>query len=93
MNAGDNVGAEQLKSLIERIERLEESKREVAEDIKEVYIEVKSAGFNAPAIRAIIKMRAEDREKRREREAMLDLYMSALGQLADTPLGKWASES
>jgi uncharacterized protein (UPF0335 family) len=91
MNAGDNVGAEQLKNLIGRIERLEEIKRESAKDIKEAYIDVKSAGFNVPAIREIIKMRAENGGKRRERDAMLDLYISTLGQFADTPLGKWAS--
>ncbi len=85
----DNVGAERLASFIERLERLDEEKRVIAEDMKDVLTEAKSAGYNPAILRSILKMRREDAQKRREREEILDVYLSALGQLADTPLGQW----
>jgi len=84
--------AKRLLSIIERIEALEAEKKNLAEDVKDIYREAKSAGFDAPTIRLIIKHRAEDAAKREEREALLETYMAALGQLADTPLGKAATE-
>lgn len=73
------VAAGQLRALIERIERLEEEKKAVADDIKDVYTEAKGNGFDTPAIRMLIKLRKQDRAEREEREMILDLYKSALG--------------
>lgn len=87
-----NVSASQLKAFVERIERLEEEKAGVAGDIKDVYSEAKSSGFNVKAIRKIVSIRKMDQEKRREEEAILEIYMQALGMLADTPLGQAAIE-
>ena len=84
--------AKRLLSIIERIEALEAERKNLGQDIKDIYWEAKSAGFDAPTIRLIIKHRAEDAAKREEREALLETYMAALGQLADTPLGKAATE-
>jgi uncharacterized protein (UPF0335 family) len=84
---GDNG---QLKSIIERIERLEEEKRAIAEDIKEVYSEAKGSGFDPKILRKIVSIRRMDHQKRKEEEEILSLYMSALGMLADLPLGQAA---
>ena len=73
------VAAGQLRSLIERIERLEEDKKDVSEDIKDVYAEAKGTGFSAPAIRTIVKLRKKDKAEREEEESILALYESALG--------------
>jgi len=70
---------EQLKSLVERIERLEEEKQALADDIKEVYAEAKGNGFDTKTLRTIIRLRKQDSTERQEQEAMLELYMSALG--------------
>jgi uncharacterized protein (UPF0335 family) len=91
MNVGNN-SAEQLKSIIERYERLDEEKAAIATDQKDVLAEAKSNGFDVAAIRAIIKMRKEDATKRQEREAILETYMNALGMLSDLPLGQAAIE-
>lgn len=72
---------DQLKSIIERIERLEEEKRAIAEDIRDVYTESKGNGFDVKALRAIIRMRKQDANERAEQEAILDSYMQALGML------------
>lgn len=77
---------EQLRSYIERVERLEEEKKALADDIREVYAEAKSAGFDVKALRAIVR-RKKNPQKAAELEAMVETYMSALGMLADTPLG------
>ena len=91
MNAGHNViAADRLRSIIERIERLEEEKKALAGDIKDIYTEAKSAGYDVPTLRRLIKHRAEDASKREEREALLATYLAALGQLSDTPLGEAA---
>lgn len=76
---GDNVGADEIRSFVERVERLEGEKKAIAEDIKEVYGEAKSRGFDAPVLRRIVAIRKMDAAKRKEFEAVLDLYMSALG--------------
>ena len=70
---------EQLKSIIERIERLEEEKQALADDIKEVYAEAKGNGFDTKALRTIVRLRKQDSAERQEQEALLDLYMQALG--------------
>jgi uncharacterized protein (UPF0335 family) len=75
------VAVGQLKSIIERIERLEEERKETAEQIKEVYAEAKSSGFDAKTIRKVVSLRKQPTEERQEAEALLDLYLSALGML------------
>ena len=72
----------QLRSLVERIERLEEEKKAIAGDIKEVYGEAKAHGFDTKILRKVIGVRKRDRHEREEEEAMLDLYLSALGVTA-----------
>lgn len=76
-----SVAAGQLRAVVERIERLEEEKKEVAEQIKEVYAEAKGSGFDTKTLRKIVTLRKKDSEERQEEEALLDLYMSALGML------------
>ena len=71
----------QLKSIIERIERLEVEKGEIAEQIKEVKAEAKGNGFDVKIINKVVRLRKQDRAKRQEEEAILDLYMSAIGEI------------
>ena len=78
----DSVDAGHLKAFIERIEHLEEEKRTIAEDIKEVYAEAKGTGYDIKIIRKIVSLRRQDKEKRREEEEILSLYLSALGMEA-----------
>ena len=73
------IARDQLRSIIERIERLEEEKKTIADDIKEVYGEAKGNGFDVKTLRQIVKLRKQDREERAESEAMLDMYLHALG--------------
>jgi uncharacterized protein (UPF0335 family) len=73
------VNAAHLRALLERIERLEEEKKALSDDIKDVYAEAKGNGFDAKIIRKIVSIRKQDRDKRREEEEILDLYLAALG--------------
>jgi len=73
------VAAGQLRAFIERIERLEEEKKTIGDDIKDVYAEMKGQGFDTKAIRTIVRLRKKDQAERQEEEAILDLYMAALG--------------
>lgn len=75
------VAAGQLRAFIERIERLEEEKKTIADDIKEVFAEMKGTGFDTKAVRAIIRLRKQDQAERQEAEAILDLYKAALGMV------------
>ncbi len=75
------VNASHLRAFIERIEKLEEEKRAIADDIKDVYAEAKGTGFDAKILRKIVSMRRMDHEKRREEEEILDLYLTALGMV------------
>jgi uncharacterized protein (UPF0335 family) len=77
------IAGERLKSFIERIERLEEEKRALAEDIKEVFAEAKGNGFDTKIMRQIIKIRRTDQDDLDEQEALLDTYMRALGMLPE----------
>lgn len=77
-----------LRGLVERIERLEAEKSAIAQDIKEIYIEAKSAGFDVKAMRALIRERKQDANKAAELAATVELYRAALGDLAATPLGQ-----
>ena len=70
-----------LKSLIERIERLEEDKAAVSNDLKEVYAEAKGDGFDVKIVRKVVRLRKQDKAKRQEEEALIDLYISAIGGL------------
>ena len=70
-----------LKTIIERIERLEEDKAAVANDIKEVFAEAKGEGFDVKILRKVIRIRKQDKAKRQEEEALVDLYLSAIGGL------------
>jgi uncharacterized protein (UPF0335 family) len=77
------IAGERLKSFIERIERLEEEKRALAEDIKEVFAEAKGNGFDVKIMRQIIKIRRTDQDDLDEQEALLDTYKRALGMLPE----------
>jgi len=79
IGGSEEVNAGHLRAFIERIERLEEEKKALAEDIKDVYAEAKGNGFDVKIMRKIVSIRKQDREKRREEEEILDLYMAALG--------------
>jgi len=70
-----------LRTLIERVERLEEDKAAVALDIKEVFAEAKGEGYDVKTLRKVIRLRKQDKAKRQEEEAILDLYLSALGEI------------
>ena len=70
-----------LKTIIERIERLEEDKAAVSNDIKEVFAEAKGEGFDVKALRKVVRLLAMDKAKRQEEEALIDLYLSAIGGL------------
>jgi uncharacterized protein (UPF0335 family) len=76
---GETIAAGQLKSIVERIERLEADKKEIAEDVKEVYGEAKANGFQTGIIRKVIALRKRTAAERAEESAILDLYLQALG--------------
>lgn len=82
--------ADELRSVIERWERLQEEKGAIAQDQKDVMAEAKSRGYDVKAIREIIRLRKMSIDERRDREAALDTYKAALGMLDGTPLGHWA---
>lgn len=77
MNNG--IAADQLRAFVERVERLEEAKKEIAYDIKEVYAEAKGNGYDSKAMREVVRLRKLDSNERQEMEALLDLYLHALG--------------
>lgn len=77
--SSENVSAETLRLLIERVERLSEEKQSVADHIKDVFVEAKGGGFCTKTMRLIIKLRAMDKGDRQEAEAMLETYKNALG--------------
>lgn len=72
---------EQLRSIIERIERLEEEKKTISDDIRDVYAEAKGNGYEVKALREIVRLRKQDADDRREHETILETYMHALGML------------
>jgi uncharacterized protein (UPF0335 family) len=81
MSGATGIAQGQLRSIVERIERLEEEKAALAADIKEVYAEAKGNGFDTKILRKVIRLRKVDRVEREEEEALLDVYMAALGML------------
>lgn len=84
------VEGDQLRSIVQRIERLEEEKKTISDDIKEVYAEAKANGYDVKVLRKVIALRKRDIDERREEEAIMELYLEALGDLADLPLGQAA---
>ena len=72
---------DQLKAIIERIERLEEEKKTISDDIRDVYAEAKSNGFDVKALRQVVRLRKQDVDERKEQEAILETYLQALGML------------
>jgi len=74
------VAAERLRSFVERIERLEEDKAGIANDIKDVYLEAKGEGFDTKVLRKLIGVRKKDPQQRREEDELLELYLSAIGE-------------
>jgi uncharacterized protein (UPF0335 family) len=72
---------DQLKAIIERIERLEEEKKTISDDIRDVYAEAKGNGFDVKALRTIVRLRKQDVDERKEQETILETYMHALGML------------
>lgn len=77
--ADTGIAADELKQFIERLERLEEEKSGIAGDIKEVFAELKGRGFDAKAVREILRIRKKDQAERQEEGAILELYLQALG--------------
>lgn len=82
MTDAHGVARDQLRAFIERIERLEEEKQTIADDIKDVYGEAKGTGFDTKILKKVITLRKMDKDERMEQEAILDTYMQALGMIA-----------
>ena len=78
-DAGHNVTDDRLRLLIERVERLEEEKKGIADDIKDVFLEAKAVGYDVKIMKQVIRLRKMHDDDRREMETILDLYKSALG--------------
>jgi uncharacterized protein (UPF0335 family) len=79
--AATRFAKDQLKAIIERIERLEEEKKAIADDIRDVYAEAKGNGFDIKALRTVVRLRKQDKDERAEQEAVLETYLHALGML------------
>jgi uncharacterized protein (UPF0335 family) len=82
----------QLKAFVERIEKLEEDKRQISAEMSYVYAEAKANGFDTKIIRKVVALRKKEATARDEEQALLDTYMAALGMIADLPLGRAALE-
>jgi uncharacterized protein (UPF0335 family) len=80
--ATESVAQDQLRAFVERIERMEEEKKAIADDIKEIYAEAKGNGFDTKVLRQVVRIRKQDHSERMEQEAILELYMAALGMSA-----------
>ncbi len=80
-NTRTRFAKDQLKAIIERIERLEEEKKTISDDIRDVYAEGKGNGFDVKALRAIVRLRKQDPNERQEAETILETYMQALGMI------------
>ena len=79
MSEGHNSANEQLKRFVERVERLEEEKKGISDDIKDVYLEVKGEGYDAKIVRQIVRLRKMEKDARDEADALLETYRAALG--------------
>lgn len=80
-NVATRFAKDQLKAFVERIERLEEEKKTISDDIRDVYAEAKGNGYDVKALRAVIRLRKQDKDERAEQEAILDTYLHALGMV------------
>ena len=78
-NSATAVAADQLRAIIERVERLEEEKKAIADDIRDIYAEAKGNGYDVKALRTIVRLRKQDADERQEQESILDAYKAALG--------------
>lgn len=85
MSGPGGVAADQLKAFVERIERLEEEKKTIVDDIKDVYAEAKATGYDIKILKMVVKMRKQDKSEREEEEAILELYLAALGMASGAP--------
>lgn len=83
MSDPNSMARTQLKAIVERIERLEEEKKALADDIRDVYLEAKGNGFDTKVLRKVISLRRQDAQKRAEEEAVIDTYLAELGMLSD----------
>jgi uncharacterized protein (UPF0335 family) len=83
MKVDNSVAKDQLRSIVERIERLEEEKKVIADDIRDVYGEAKGNGFDTKVLRQVVSLRKKDVSERQEQDAIRDLYLAALGMLPD----------
>ena len=81
--SSQGVARDQLRTIVERIERLEEEQKAIADDIRDVYAEAKGNGFDVKTLRQVVRLRKVEAAERQEAEAMLDLYLSALGMVVD----------
>jgi len=91
MVVGNNSSG-QLRSLIERIEKLDEDKRQISAEMAYVYADAKANGFDPKIMRKLVALRKKEAAERKKEQSLLDVYMAALGMLADTPLGEAALE-
>lgn len=80
-STGSDVAADELRAFVERVERMEEEKRAIAADVKEIYAEMKGRGYDCKVVKRIVNLRRQDANERAEQEAILELYMSALGMV------------
>ena len=85
MSDAHGVARDQLRAFIERIERLEEEKKTIADDIKDVYAEAKGTGFDTKILKKVIALRKKDEQERLEEEAILETYLAALGMIEGPP--------
>jgi uncharacterized protein (UPF0335 family) len=81
--ADPQIARDQLRSIVERIERLEEEKKAIADDIRDVYGEAKANGYDTKVLRQVVKLRKQDKAERAEHEALLDTYLLALGMIGE----------
>jgi uncharacterized protein (UPF0335 family) len=79
--AAHRFAKDQLKAFVERVERLEEEKKAIADDVRDVYAEAKASGFDVKALRTVVRLRKQDVNERKEQEAILETYLLALGML------------
>ncbi|MEM6664776.1 MAG: DUF2312 domain-containing protein [Pseudomonadota bacterium] len=91
-DATGSFAREQLRAFVSRIERLEEDKQAIADDLKEVYGEAKGMGFDTKTLRTVIRLRKQEQSERQEQQAILDLYLQALGMLPEFEDGAGGSE-
>jgi uncharacterized protein (UPF0335 family) len=80
-NPSSRFASDQLKAIVERIEHLEQEKKAISDDIRDVYAEAKGNGYDAKALRAVVRMRRQDKHEREEEEAILQTYLEALGMI------------